>query len=94
LLSRAWRADADAHLLLLVPCFDDDRHAGGVVDPVAAGIGEPSAAAFVWAFSDVDAVAGRGWCSAPPDAEPASELGRNDELELRSRFDDQTSLGE
>src|SRR5579859_6812853 len=89
-LPRARRSEADVHLLLLVACSDDDRHAGRVVDPVSAHVGQPSAAAWVGAVADDDPVAGR----APPDAEPAGEGGGDHELERGARPDDQAGLRE
>jgi hypothetical protein len=89
-LARARLSDADMHLLLFAACSDDDWHAGRVIDPVPAHEGQPSAAAWAGAVADHDPVAGR----APPDAEPAGEPGRDNELERGARPEEETSLRE
>jgi len=92
-LARARRSDADVHLLLSAACPDDDRHAGRVINPVPARVGQPSAAAHAGAVADHDSVTGRAR-RAPPDAEPIGEPRGNDELERGARPDDQTGLRE
>jgi hypothetical protein len=91
-LARARRSDTDVHLSLFAACPDDDRHAGRVINPVPARVSQPPAA-WVRAVVHHDALTGRGR-RAPPDPEPVSERGRNDELERDARPDDQTSLRE
>jgi hypothetical protein len=59
LLSRAWDAQADVYLLLFAVGFHDERGAGGVVEPVATGVGQPFAGSCLWAVRHDDSLVRR-----------------------------------
>jgi hypothetical protein len=92
-LSGTWCAQPEVHGLGPRGGSDTQGHTSGVLKPVAAGIGDPSARqSEVGAAADHHRLARRRR-GAPADPEPVVGTGGHDDLEIGSCLDEQAGLG-
>jgi hypothetical protein len=101
-LPRAGSAHPNSHSLFCLASLDDDGDARRLSDPVATGIRNPVIARLIVRLVDGSSRS-TSWDpqmaralrrAAPADADPASPIGGNNQIERRAATDEEALLSE